>query len=165
MFAHLFCEFVETSFKLSKFYFDKTSRLQEYCQKYDARCCGSFGFIRRKIYDDSTYHMWTMRHSIDIMIRFNTSVVTSVWSIIRLLIMTKDGYSSVYEDNHYYKSILYAIAAFVTELVYYLASIYYHNHYHPQHDIILNFVSFWSQFKNEFVLYWLAVFLLGYTFY
>ena len=162
MFAHLFCEFVETSVKLSQFYFDKTAALQQYCQKYDALDCGLFGFLRKKIFDDSTYQMWTIRYSIDIMIRFNISVVTSIWSILRLLIMTESGYNKVYQNDNYYKSIVYAIVVFFAELIYYLVSIYGHMYHHPQNDIISNFKSFWSKFQKPFILYWISVLLLGY---
>ena len=126
---------------------------------------GLFGYLRYKIHDDSTYEMWTMRHSIDIMIRLNVCIVTAVWLMLRLLIITKSGYKSIYQNNLYYKSIMFAGVSLLTELVYYLTSIYFHIHHHPQNDVVSHFRLFWHQFRQQFILYWISVFLLGYTFY
>ena len=150
--SHLISEFIETSIKLSK-YFWKQMQIYQNITKYDNLCFGGIcKLIRMQIYDDSKYIEWTMRQTVDIVLRFLVSNITVIWWFMFSLSMPHFyNLSTKYEII----SIVYTLISYLSEFGYFVIALYLHYKYHKQ-NLFAYYYQVFEMYQIWFIMSWLA---------
>ena len=151
--VHLFSEFCQTSFRLTRHYFDKTSEIQDNLIEYDHCCCGIFGWIRNKLYDDSTYKQWVTRAYIDIVLRFLVSIVTAIYVTIFLILSWKKGFH--FSQSQFNTALIYTIVSLFVELIGFGIVFLFHYCYYKR-NMLNVYRPVWYKFKKWFIMAWIC---------
>ena len=164
--VHGVTEFCQTSFTLSQFYFDQTSKFQDYVlNKVERINGGKFGqglkYLVGVMYDDCNYRQWTIRCCIDIIIRFSASIVTFVSLSIWIRITFQDFYG--FDKKQMTKSLIYLCIAFVVEFVYFLVAIYWHYKNHNKENLFRYYLVVVKNNQSQLMFAWFVIAVSGIT--
>ena len=118
------------------------------------------------LYDDSTYLQWTMRMSIDIMIRFISSIIVSVLFLIWFIVLWRKEYSfgNNFTSDQMTKAYLYQAILFVLEFIYFLLVI--SMHYRKHHVKLYSwYLLAFEKNKRHFLYAWIMCILFVFVLY
>ena len=113
---HLISEAIETTLKISQFYYNLRGKMQT-VEKFDDICCGFGLYMRMKAYDDCLYSQWTIRHSIDIMARAIIGIISVILELVWFIPFGQTIYNL--SSEKYSNAITYNLIALFMELIYF----------------------------------------------
>ena len=155
---HLLSEIFQTSLRLSRFYFNNSSKLLEFaidCNIFYNDCNWINNYMKNNL--DCNYNQWKQRLSIEMLLHLFTSVVSSIWSLGYLLLLwfCEFHFGLNSESKAYFKTFYFLLIVFAVELIVYVIA--FALHFKLEQENLLNHVSYlWNYYFAQFLLVWMV---------
>lgn len=156
IFLHLLSEIMESSVKISRLYYNKSSQIMDNTvgvlfKKSNVNC--KF-FQSGWVYDDSTFAQWQIRCSIDIVTRMFVSVISSLLQAVYAAIVGRKYYGNSVDTAQWYNLI-----SLIIEMTYFAIAMticYKSNEF----NMIKPFQTVYQMHKKQMLVGWILAFYL-----
>lgn len=154
---HLFSEIFQTTLKISKLYFNLTNTFIQSAKNIPLVNL----FVRNSNNISCNYLQWTVRNSIDIMIRFLASLVSGVFMLI--YVATRGKHITYALEDTYEEYMLRLCIAFAADVLYFGLTLLINSKLHDNQCMIDIYCNIFSKHFRMWIISWICCVLLAKT--